>query len=278
MVNVTLWPDTWARLRGVVRRHALLLVDGELQRESSVVNVDRPRRPAAGRGRGDAGAPGSAARASGSSAMPGCGRLGRRDARRRQRRRASDRAWSSLLLRHLAVRAACRWSRGRAAGSGWRGWRKRRYQAAAAAKNAPDGTPREQRLVRICWTSDVLRQPAAPVVWVLEPSKNRRRTDRANAIAWKPTEARAMSPPMQVARPRREEAGDERPCRAAPCRRSTGRTSTVSDVSSEDRDHGDDRGADRSDRDPERPCASGAAAGPGGRRAGRPGGRPGGRR
>jgi error-prone DNA polymerase len=39
MVNVTLWPDTWARLRGIVRRHALLLVDGELQRDSSVVNV-----------------------------------------------------------------------------------------------------------------------------------------------------------------------------------------------------------------------------------------------
>jgi error-prone DNA polymerase len=39
MVNVTLWPDIWARLRGVVRRHALLLVDGELQREGSVVNV-----------------------------------------------------------------------------------------------------------------------------------------------------------------------------------------------------------------------------------------------
>jgi error-prone DNA polymerase len=39
MVNVTLWPDTWARLRAVVRRHALLLVDGELQRESNVVNV-----------------------------------------------------------------------------------------------------------------------------------------------------------------------------------------------------------------------------------------------
>jgi error-prone DNA polymerase len=39
MVNVTLWPDTWARLRGVVRRHALLLVDGELQREANVVNV-----------------------------------------------------------------------------------------------------------------------------------------------------------------------------------------------------------------------------------------------
>jgi error-prone DNA polymerase len=39
MVNVTLWPSSWERLRGVVRRHALLLVDGELQRESSVVNV-----------------------------------------------------------------------------------------------------------------------------------------------------------------------------------------------------------------------------------------------
>ena len=39
MVNVTLWPDTWAKLRSVVRRHALLLVDGDLQRETSVVNV-----------------------------------------------------------------------------------------------------------------------------------------------------------------------------------------------------------------------------------------------
>ncbi|HEX7222279.1 MAG TPA: OB-fold nucleic acid binding domain-containing protein, partial [Candidatus Limnocylindrales bacterium] len=46
MVNVTLWPDTWARLRGVVRRHALLLVDGDLQREASVVNlVARDVRP-----------------------------------------------------------------------------------------------------------------------------------------------------------------------------------------------------------------------------------------
>jgi error-prone DNA polymerase len=39
MVNVTLWPDAWARLRGVVRRHALLLVDGTLQREGEVVNI-----------------------------------------------------------------------------------------------------------------------------------------------------------------------------------------------------------------------------------------------
>ncbi len=39
MVNVTLWPDTWQRLRSVVRRNALLLVDGDLQREGNVVNV-----------------------------------------------------------------------------------------------------------------------------------------------------------------------------------------------------------------------------------------------
>jgi error-prone DNA polymerase len=39
MVNVTLWPDTWARLRSVVRRHALLYVEGTLQREANVVNV-----------------------------------------------------------------------------------------------------------------------------------------------------------------------------------------------------------------------------------------------
>ncbi len=39
MVNVTLWPDAWARLRGVVRRHALLYVEGTLQREANVVNV-----------------------------------------------------------------------------------------------------------------------------------------------------------------------------------------------------------------------------------------------
>jgi DNA polymerase III alpha subunit len=39
MVNVTLWPRVWERLRGVVRRHALLLIDGELQREGNVVNL-----------------------------------------------------------------------------------------------------------------------------------------------------------------------------------------------------------------------------------------------
>ena len=39
MFNVTLWPDRWARFRGVVRRHALLWIDGDLQREGNVVNV-----------------------------------------------------------------------------------------------------------------------------------------------------------------------------------------------------------------------------------------------
>jgi error-prone DNA polymerase len=39
MVNVTLWPRTWERLRGVVRRNALILVEGDLQREAGVVNV-----------------------------------------------------------------------------------------------------------------------------------------------------------------------------------------------------------------------------------------------
>ncbi|MFV2064499.1 MAG: OB-fold nucleic acid binding domain-containing protein, partial [Chloroflexota bacterium] len=46
MVNVTLWPRTWGRLRGVVRRHALLYVEGELQVDSKVINlVARQIRP-----------------------------------------------------------------------------------------------------------------------------------------------------------------------------------------------------------------------------------------
>jgi DNA polymerase III alpha subunit len=39
MVNVTLWPKVWAELRGVVRRHALLYVEGELQSEHGVINL-----------------------------------------------------------------------------------------------------------------------------------------------------------------------------------------------------------------------------------------------
>ena len=62
MVNVTLWPDTWARLRGVVRRHALLLVDGDLQREGNVVNVIARDGPATPRGGRRGRRPGSAVR------------------------------------------------------------------------------------------------------------------------------------------------------------------------------------------------------------------------
>jgi len=39
MANVTLWPTVWAGFRSVIRRHALLLIDGQLQREGEVVNV-----------------------------------------------------------------------------------------------------------------------------------------------------------------------------------------------------------------------------------------------
>ena len=39
MVNVTLWPKTWERLRAVVRRHALLYIEGTLQREANVTNL-----------------------------------------------------------------------------------------------------------------------------------------------------------------------------------------------------------------------------------------------
>ncbi len=39
MVNVTLWPRTWGRLRGVVRRHALLYVEGNLQVDAGVINL-----------------------------------------------------------------------------------------------------------------------------------------------------------------------------------------------------------------------------------------------
>jgi error-prone DNA polymerase len=46
MVNVTLWPAVWGRLRGVVRRHALLYVEGQLQVEGGTVNlVARQIRP-----------------------------------------------------------------------------------------------------------------------------------------------------------------------------------------------------------------------------------------
>ena len=57
MVNVTLWPDTWARLRGVVRRHALLYIEGTLQREANVVNLVARRDRVAARARRGVGGP-----------------------------------------------------------------------------------------------------------------------------------------------------------------------------------------------------------------------------
>ena len=60
------------RLRSVVRRHALLLVDGDLQREGEVVNVVAREVRAAGGGARGAGGP-DRRRASASWARPGCG-------------------------------------------------------------------------------------------------------------------------------------------------------------------------------------------------------------
>ncbi len=50
MLNVTLWPRTWGRLRGVVRRHALLYVEGDLQVESGTREPRGTPHPAARRG------------------------------------------------------------------------------------------------------------------------------------------------------------------------------------------------------------------------------------
>ena len=101
MVNVTIWPDTWARLRSVVRRHALLLIDGDLQRDGSVVNVVAhaiqasprpPRRPAAR----------SAPTASARPATPGC------DAWADPGRLALDRGLLGAAAPRAAVGAALR--------------------------------------------------------------------------------------------------------------------------------------------------------------------------
>ncbi len=75
----------WARLRGVVRRHALLLVDGMLQREANVVNVIARDDPLARRRGGPSGGP-SRRPAFDSSATQGC--AGWAD-------RASQRFWSA---------------------------------------------------------------------------------------------------------------------------------------------------------------------------------------
>ena len=146
MVNVTLWPDTWARLRGVVRRHALLLVDGELQREGEVVNViarsDRgtPRGGRRGRRAGSAGG-----RASTRPRRDAPARLIEPSDRGAEVTATTRSALGGGLLRGalplLRVRPspgrcfwACDWRRFR---FGLDRARKRRYQAAAAAKKAP---------------------------------------------------------------------------------------------------------------------------------------------
>jgi error-prone DNA polymerase len=96
MVNVTLWPDAWARLRGVVRRNALLVVDGMLQRESNVVNVVA-RTSARSWTR----------RAGGPDGRTGVRQLGCAGARRS----AGDggRATGAAAGRRQRRRAACRW-------------------------------------------------------------------------------------------------------------------------------------------------------------------------
>ena len=130
MVNVTLWPDTWARLRGVVRRHALLLVDGELQRESSVVNVIARRGPAAGRGRGRP--PARPDQPRGRAAARPC-----RDAPPGLTRRSGRSGGGRGAAASFALRAACRRIAGRLRRPrrrvGFAARRNRLYQAAAAA-------------------------------------------------------------------------------------------------------------------------------------------------
>ena len=128
MVNVTMWPSTWERLRGVVRRHALLLVDGELQREGIGREPGRARGPATPRGGRRGRWPGTAGR------CPPDG--SRRDAaarlRSRQRRpagrapgqRRAPAFWSgsrstSAVVATFGRRAGCaRGSGSRAAGTG----------------------------------------------------------------------------------------------------------------------------------------------------------------
>ncbi len=111
MVNVTLWPATWERLRGVVRRHALLLVDGTCSARArwstslptgssrcprqQPLSVDRPVRPGCA-----------------SSATPGCagsaerGGLRTRPATDRCGRRTVVRSEPPFGIRHHGRRSS----------------------------------------------------------------------------------------------------------------------------------------------------------------------------
>ena len=106
MVNVTLWPDDLGATSGVVRRHALLLVDGELQREGKVVNVVahevRPLAEVAGT-------------VGGPERPPASGRWPRRDAPPRLRRPVDQRrlgSASSGIVRPVRGAAAAASARG----------------------------------------------------------------------------------------------------------------------------------------------------------------------
>ena len=159
MVNVTMWPNVWERLRGVVRRHALLLVDGELQREGIGREPGRPRRPvAAGRGcrrRVARSSPAASAR----WATPGCVAWAERSRARRvagvvpPTRAASGSTPSAS--RASARRACCAAlaAASRRPRFGFDMARKRRYQAAAAANRAPITGDRTKAETMMSWVS-----------------------------------------------------------------------------------------------------------------------------
>ena len=198
MVNVTLWPDTWARLRSVVRRHALLLIDGDLQREGSVVNVvARDVRPLPELAAAAGGPDGPTASAR--PAMPGCAGSAERPARAASagRRSASMRRRCACLPSLPVFLAAARRPR-----FGFESCRNRRYQAAAAANSAPMTGEQEHRRTII----------ASRAIAALRGRRARHTRSRpSSAIGGDDVPTIA---PMQPARPRRQEARRGRRCRS----------------------------------------------------------------
>ena len=131
MVNVTLWPDTWARLRGVVRRHALLLVDGDLQREVGW-STSSPTRSGRCTSRGRA-RPAAPRRAPAGVRAGVGGRPGMRAGRSETSGRVSGGRPLGFCGRPLAGWPAGRWRPRR----GLDERRKRRYQAAPRRTASP---------------------------------------------------------------------------------------------------------------------------------------------
>ncbi len=130
MVNVTLWPDTWARLRSVVRRHALLLGRWRAPARGQRGERRRPYGPGTPRG-------GRRGRWAGPAVRRAPARSSRdAPARLSGQRRAPafcevppERVRPSPFLGAAPVDRRWRF--------GFESDRKRRYQAAEAAKNAP---------------------------------------------------------------------------------------------------------------------------------------------